>query len=50
MALAVAAPAIAVHKSEMLLFVTLLELAVIVIAGRVGAALARRVGQSAVVG
>jgi Kef-type K+ transport system membrane component KefB len=50
MALAAAAPALAVHAGEMLLFVTLLELAVIVSAGRAGAALARRLGQSAVVG
>jgi Kef-type K+ transport system membrane component KefB len=50
MAVAAVSPATAVHASELLLFVTLLALAVIVIAGRVGAALARRVGQSAVVG
>jgi Kef-type K+ transport system membrane component KefB len=50
MELAAAAPAVAVHKSELLLFFTLLELTVIVIAGRVGAALAKRIGQSAVVG
>jgi Kef-type K+ transport system membrane component KefB len=50
MTMAAAAPAVGVHESEMLLFVTLLELAVIVIAGRMGAALAKRVGQSAVVG
>jgi len=47
---AAAVPAVAVHKSELLLFFTLLELTAIVIAGRVGAALAQRIGQSAVVG
>src|SRR3984957_3967249 len=45
-AAAVAGP----HKSELLLFYTLLELAVIVLAGRVGGELARRFGQSAAVG
>jgi Kef-type K+ transport system membrane component KefB len=45
-----ATAAVAVHKSELLLFFTLLALTVIVIAGRVGAALAKRLGQSAVVG
>jgi Kef-type K+ transport system membrane component KefB len=45
-----AAPALAVHKSETLLFFTLLELAIIVGAARVAAVLARRLGQSAVVG
>jgi len=50
MNLAAAGQTLAVHKSEMLLFFTLLELTVIVIAGRVGAALAKRIGQSAVVG
>jgi Kef-type K+ transport system membrane component KefB len=42
--------ALSVHQSEALLFFTLLELATIVVAGRLGAALARRVGQSTVVG
>lgn len=45
-----ALPALSVHKNETLLFFTLVELAAIVGAGRVGAALARRVGQSSVVG
>ena len=39
-----------VHASEALLFFTLLQLAVIVLAARVGGALARRIGQSVVVG
>ena len=38
------------HKNELLLFYTLLELAVIVLAGRLGGELARRFGQSAAVG
>src|ERR1700691_1752069 len=38
------------HKTELLLFYTLLELAVIVLAGRVGGAAARRCGQSTAVG
>jgi Kef-type K+ transport system membrane component KefB len=38
------------HRTELLLFYTLLELAVIVLAGRLGGALARRFGQSAAVG
>jgi len=38
------------HKSELLLFHTLLELTVIVLAGRLGGAVARRFGQSAAVG
>jgi Kef-type K+ transport system membrane component KefB len=38
------------HKTELLLFYTLLELAVIVLAGRLGGAVARRFGQSAAVG
>lgn len=48
-----AAPALehlAVHQSELVLFFTLLQLAVIVLAGRVGSALARRWGQNAAVG
>lgn len=40
----------AVHKNELLLFFTLLELSAIVIAGRVGGALAARFGQTPVVG
>lgn len=40
----------AVHKSEALLFFTLLQLTVIVLAGRLGGALAVRLGQSAAVG
>ena len=43
-------PALAVHRNETLLFFTLLELAIIVGAARAGAGLARRVGQSPVVG
>jgi Kef-type K+ transport system membrane component KefB len=38
------------HKSEILLFFTLLELMLIVLAGRIGAALASRFGQAAAVG
>ena len=38
------------HRQESLLFATLLELAIIVLAGRVGGMLARRVGQTAAVG
>jgi Kef-type K+ transport system membrane component KefB len=50
MAVAGAAGVLSVHKSEALLFSTLLELAVIVGAARLGAALAQRVGQAAVIG
>jgi len=39
-----------VHQAELLLFFTLLQLAIIVMAGRVGGALALKIGQSAVVG
>jgi Kef-type K+ transport system membrane component KefB len=39
-----------VHNTEALLFFTLLQLAVIVVAGRVGGVLANRLGQAAVVG
>ena len=39
-----------VHKGELLLFFTLLQLCVIVLAGRIGANLALRWGQSAAVG
>ena len=39
-----------VHQAELLLFFTLLQLAIIVLAGRVGGALALKIGQSAVVG
>jgi Kef-type K+ transport system membrane component KefB len=45
-----AAGVLSVHQSEALLFATLLELAVIVGAARLGAALAQRVGQAAVIG
>jgi len=38
------------HKNELLLFYTLLELTLIVISGRLGGAVARRCGQSVVVG
>jgi Kef-type K+ transport system membrane component KefB len=41
---------ISVHASEALLFFTLLQLAIIVLAARAGGALALRLGQSAVVG
>ena len=39
-----------VHKNESLLFYTLLELTIIVLAGRIGGGIARRVGQSPAVG
>jgi Kef-type K+ transport system membrane component KefB len=45
-----AAVDIATHKSEALLFFTLLQLTVIVLSARMGGALALRIGQSAVVG
>jgi Kef-type K+ transport system membrane component KefB len=45
-----AASGLAVHQSETLLYFTLLELAIIVGAARAAGALARRLGQSAVVG
>jgi Kef-type K+ transport system membrane component KefB len=41
---------LATHKSEALLFFTLLQLTVIVLAARIGGGVALRVGQSAVVG
>ena len=41
---------LAVHKSELILFFTLLQLAVVVLAGRLGSTLAVRWGQSAAVG
>jgi Kef-type K+ transport system membrane component KefB len=44
------AAAVAVQKHELLLFFTLLELSIIVLAGRVGGWAARRVRQSAAVG
>jgi Kef-type K+ transport system membrane component KefB len=44
------ASALSVHKSETLLFFTLLELAVIIGVARLGAALAQRLGQAAVIG
>jgi Kef-type K+ transport system membrane component KefB len=50
MTVAGAAGVLSVHQSEALLFATLLELAVIVGAARLGAALAQRVGQAAVIG
>ncbi len=40
----------AVHQTETLLYFTLLQLTVIVLAGRVGGAVARRTGQSPAVG
>ena len=42
--------AVATHTNELLLYFTLLELTVIVLAGRVGGALASRCGQSPAVG
>ncbi|MDO9009296.1 MAG: cation:proton antiporter [Thiobacillus sp.] len=44
------AHALAVHQTEALLFFTLLQLTLIVLAGRIGGALAQRVGQSPAVG
>jgi Kef-type K+ transport system membrane component KefB len=44
------AAATGAQKNELILFYTLLELTIIVVAGRVGGALARRIGQSAAVG
>src|SRR5580700_8235759 len=44
------APAAAVQQHELLLFFTLMELSVIVLAARVGGELARRVRQSPAVG
>jgi Kef-type K+ transport system membrane component KefB len=41
---------IAVHQTEALLYFTLLQLAIIVIAGRVGSTVAVRIGQTAAVG
>ena len=45
-----AAHELAVHKAEAILFFTLLQLTVVVLAGRLGSALALRWGQSAAVG
>src|SRR5580692_8335026 len=45
-----AATTVTAHKQELLLYFTLLEVAVIVVAGRVGDWAARWVGQSGVVG
>jgi Kef-type K+ transport system membrane component KefB len=45
-----AAAVVGTHKNELLLFFTLLELSIIVLAGRVGGALAARCGQAAAVG
>lgn len=45
-----AAAAASTHKNELLLFFTLLQLSVIVLAGRVGGAVASRLGQSTAVG
>jgi Kef-type K+ transport system membrane component KefB len=42
--------AVGAHRNELLLFFTLLELTIIVLAGRVGGALATRYGQSPAVG
>jgi Kef-type K+ transport system membrane component KefB len=44
------AAVIGTHKNELLLFFTLLELAIIVLAGRIGGSLATRCGQSPAVG
>ena len=46
----IAAAATTVHRNESLLFSTLLELTLIVLAGRLGGILARRAGQSTAVG
>ncbi len=43
-------PAVAVHHTETLLFFTLLQLSVIVLAGRIGGEAAKRLSQSAAVG
>src|SRR5207344_2047680 len=43
-------PTSAVHAGEILLFFTLLQLCVIVLAGRVGGAVAKSVGQATAVG
>jgi len=43
-------PAVAAHKTELLLFFTLLQLTVIVLAGRIGSETAKRFSQSAAVG
>jgi Kef-type K+ transport system membrane component KefB len=45
-----AAAVISTHKNELLLFFTLLELTLIVLAGRIGGAIASRFGQSPAVG
>lgn len=45
-----AVAAVGAHRNELLLFFTLLELTIIVLAGRVGGALATRYGQSPAVG
>jgi Kef-type K+ transport system membrane component KefB len=50
MAVPSAAGLLAEHKSETLLFCTLLQLAVIIGAARLGAGLAQRLGQTAVIG
>ena len=50
MSLAENAVAASVHQIELLLFFTLLQLTLIVLAGRIGGALAARVGQSPAVG
>ncbi len=42
--------AVSAHKNELLLYFTLLELTLIVLAGRIGGSLARRFGQAAAVG
>jgi Kef-type K+ transport system membrane component KefB len=44
------AQALAVHQAEALLFFTLLQLCLIVLAGRLGGAVAQRIGQSPAVG
>ncbi len=44
------AAAVSVHKAEATLFFALLQLTVIILAGRLGGAVARRVGQSSAVG
>jgi len=43
-------PTVAIHQTEALLFHTLLQLAIIVLAGRLGSTVAVRIGQAAAVG
>ena len=50
MSVEAAAQEIGVHKAEAVLFFTLLQLTVVVLAGRIGSSLAVRFGQSTAVG